>query len=358
MRASHIAFVLMVACPFASQAQLKDENLLQNVPPGYKIASQVRQGNAAITQMVPDGESLKDWSETLAINVFLGEKNATVEQFQDFHLKRWLNGCPERAAVGGIKPVAKGTDNGYPYAIWAVSCKRSPVAGPSEFAWMKAIKGNDSFYVIQKSFRSEPSPEQVAHWVQYLAKLSVCDTRLPDRACPSLDNVVTSKPAPTATTFDGETFTKKFVGSPPAGDKLIEFVRESESFENWTKLIGYRYQQLPGLENDPEKAAVAMAQVVKATNPQAQLQIIANKKSNEALISFVTWPPDHKYTEVNVFRYAKSADGKALVSLQVACRLAVDASMEGIAKLWNIRSSWTNMAAEFDMKNVHSALAQ
>lgn len=226
MRARYITFLLILTFPFASQAQIKNENLLQNVPPGYKIASQVRQGNAAITQMIPDGESLQDWNEILAINVFLGEKNATVEQFQDFHLKRWLNGCPERAAVSDVKLVAKGTDNGYPYAIWVASCKRSSISDPSEFAWIKAIKGNDSFYVIQKSFRSEPSPKQVAHWVQYLEKLAVCDTRLPDRACPSLDNVVASKSAPTATTFDGEIFTKKFVSDPPTGDKLIEFVRE------------------------------------------------------------------------------------------------------------------------------------
>lgn len=161
-----------------------------------------------------------------------------------------------------------------------------------------------------------------------------------------------------ATTFDGESYAKKFIANSPNGDKLLEFVRESESFDNWTKLIGYRYQQLPGLGNDPEKVAAAMAQAVKASNPQAQFQVIANKKTNEAIINFVTWSPDNKYTELNVFRYSKSVDGKALVSLQLACRLKVDASMEGIAKLWNIRSSWTNMAAEFDMKNVHSALVQ
>jgi len=159
------------------------------------------------------------------------------------------------------------------------------------------------------------------------------------------------------TTFDGESFTKIFVGKPPNGDKLLEFVRESETFEKWTKLIGYRYQQLPMLGNDPEKAAEAMAQIIKSTNPQAQSRVIANKKTNEALIDFLTWPPDLEYMEFNVFRYTKSTDGKALVSLQLAYRFT-DASPEGIEKFKKIRSSWINQAAEFDMKNVHSALAQ
>lgn len=189
MRASHIACLLILAFPFAAQAQFKDENLLQKLPAGYKIAMQTRQGNAATTQMVPEGESIKGWSETIAVNVFLGERNATVEQFQKFSVMRWLNGCPGGVGESDVKPVAKGDDNGYPFAIWSLSCKRSPESGPSEFAWFKAIKGNDSFYVIQKSFRSEPSPELAAHWIQYLDKLSVCDTRLPDRVCPSLDDV-------------------------------------------------------------------------------------------------------------------------------------------------------------------------
>jgi len=70
-------------------------------------------------------------------------------------------------------------------------------------------------------------------------------------------------------TLDGESFTKKFVGAPSNGDKLIEFVRESETFENRTKLMGYRYQHLPLIDNDPTKAAIGMAKVVKNTNPAA-----------------------------------------------------------------------------------------
>ena len=189
MRAGKFVWLVILGFPIAAQAQFKDENLLQKLPPGYKIAMQTRNGNAAITQMVPEGESINGWTETITVNVFLGEKKASVEQFQQFSLMRWTGGCPGVAGANEIKPIAKGTDNGYPFAIWSLSCKRAPGAGPSEFAWFKAIKGNDSFYVIQKSSRAEPSPEQAAQWVRYLEKLSVCDTRLADRACPSLADV-------------------------------------------------------------------------------------------------------------------------------------------------------------------------
>ena len=189
MRCSVIAFFWLIALPIASQAQLKDENLLQKLPLGYKIAMQTKQGNAVITQMIPMEESIQNWSEALAVNVFLGERSATIEQFQQFSLTRWISECPGVSGASEVKTISKGNDNGYPFAVWSLACNRPPESGLSEFAWFKAIKGNDSFYVIQKSFRAEPSQEMIANWVQYLGKLSVCDTRLADRKCPALDDV-------------------------------------------------------------------------------------------------------------------------------------------------------------------------
>ncbi|MCW5620227.1 MAG: hypothetical protein KIS79_03875 [Burkholderiales bacterium] len=130
---------------------------------------------------------------------------------------------------------------------------------------------------------------------------------------------------------DGEQFTKRFVGKPPGGDKLIEYVREAESFEKWTKLIGFRYQQLPRIQNDPIKFVSTVAQLVKASNPDAQARIIINDEKEEALLDFVTWPPDGSYIEFNVFRYARSTDGNAVVSLQLAYPSQTDRPKKSIS---------------------------
>jgi hypothetical protein len=182
-------FFFALVASVASYAQFKNENLLQTVPAGYKIAAQTQQGTVGSTQMIPEGETIKNWTETLAVNVFFRERNVSVEQFQQFSLTRWISGCPGVAGANEVKLVSKGLDNGYPFAIWSLSCKRSSEVGLSEFAWFKAIKGNDSFYVIQKSFRTEPSKEKIVKEVQYLEKISVCDTRLQDRKCPLLEDV-------------------------------------------------------------------------------------------------------------------------------------------------------------------------
>ena len=157
--------------------------------------------------------------------------------------------------------------------------------------------------------------------------------------------------------FDNETFTKLFKGRDQNGDKFLEFVRESESFKKWTKLIGLRHQKLPGIANDPQKAAKGMARVVKMSNPDAQSRVIANPKTSEALIDFLTWPSDRKFMEFNVFRFVRSPDGNAVVSLQIAYRFT-DTSAAGINKFREIRKSWINKAVAFDMDKIHATLAR
>ena len=169
---------------------LQGENLLQRLPGGYNIGLQNRRGNAVITQMVPNGESVVDWTETVVVNVFLDERKMTLDQFKTNWQNRWLESCTSSSGISDMHLIAEGTDNGYPFALWTLSCKRFPETVISEHSWLKAIKGNDGFYAIMKSFKFQPTPVQVTRWVQYLKEQSVCDTRLPDRPCPTLVKAV------------------------------------------------------------------------------------------------------------------------------------------------------------------------
>ncbi|THF67420.1 hypothetical protein E6C76_03380 [Pseudothauera nasutitermitis] len=171
--------------PSVCLAQLSDENLLQSFPQGYKVDFQTKKGNMVMTEMVPQAETVDNWTEMITTQIFLGMKNATPEQFQAFMSKAWLTACKD----GGVAPIAKGEENGYPFSIWVQDCPLNPATGKPEKTWFKAIKGNDSFYVVQKAFKFEPSREQVVQWMQYFRSIVVCDTRLADRPCPELEKV-------------------------------------------------------------------------------------------------------------------------------------------------------------------------
>ncbi|MCK6406118.1 MAG: hypothetical protein L6Q60_08895 [Rhodocyclaceae bacterium] len=161
-------------------AQLKDENLLQGIPAGYKIGFQERQGPIITTEMVPEAESSEEWTEMVTSQLFIGLKTVTPETFRAESRKKWLEACKD----GNFAEVASGEEGGYPTALWVLSCPYSKAPGRPEITWFKAIRGQDAFYVVQKAFRFEPSNEQVQQWMRYLRQIRVCDSRIAQRACP------------------------------------------------------------------------------------------------------------------------------------------------------------------------------
>lgn len=182
MRLQRALLTSLISLLLASgaSAQLKDENLLQGMPAGYKIGFQERQGPIIITEMVPESESAEEWTEMVSNQLFIGLKSVSPEAFRAESRKKWLEACKD----GNFAEIASGEENGYPMALWMLSCPHSKAPGRPEITWFKAIRGQDAFYVVQKSFRFEPSNEQVQQSMRYLRQISVCDTRIPQRACP------------------------------------------------------------------------------------------------------------------------------------------------------------------------------
>lgn len=183
-----IIFVILFLVSQSSWAQLQDENLLQNLPAGYKIDFQTKKGNMIITEMVPQGESVKNWSEMVTTQIFLGLKAVTPQQFRDTMQKSWATSCKGAESAS----IAEGAENGYPFAVWIQFCPLNKTTGKPEKTWFKAIKGNDSFYIVQKAFKFDPSEEQVVKWSQYLRSVQVCDTRLADRPCLKIEKKPTN----------------------------------------------------------------------------------------------------------------------------------------------------------------------
>lgn len=173
--------------------------------------------------------------------------------------------------------------------------------------------------------------------------------------------------AETAPMLEGEAFSTKLVGHPADGEKLIEFIRPTETPKNWTRLIAYRFQQIAVLENDPEKYAQAMAQLVKRGNPQANFHIEKNEKGDQAIIDYLTWPPDEKFMEFNVVRFWKAENGKGVASLQYRHRFVPPRATPGnpanteevnrkAKEFHERRLAWGRAAAEADTREVETVL--
>ena len=174
------AVILAALSASAARADLENENLLVTAPPGYKVGFSDKKPNMLMTEFVPAKETVENWTEMVTVQVFFGLK-ATPQQFMDDMGKSWRAACPDAEEA---HTVADAPENGYPTLVWLLSCPKNPGTGKPEITWFKAVQGNDSFYLVQKAFKFEPSKEQITRWMGYLRKVSVCDLRIADRACP------------------------------------------------------------------------------------------------------------------------------------------------------------------------------
>jgi len=159
---------------------LENENLLTTVPDGFKVDYSAKQDNFVITEMVSEGESVDDWSTMITVEIFLSEKNTTPKQYQDTLTERWFGACENSETY----PVADGAENGYNFVLWQLYCPLNSATQKPELTYLKAIQGNDSFYLVQVAFRHEPSDEEVKQWIGYLKEIKVCDSRIAEQACP------------------------------------------------------------------------------------------------------------------------------------------------------------------------------
>ena len=159
---------------------LVNENLLAPVPDGFKIDYHGQENDFVISEMVPEGESVNDWTTLITVEIFLGEKNTTPEQYQQTLTERWFGACENSETY----PIADGVENGYDFVLWQLFCPLNASTQLVEYTFLKAIQGNDSFYLVQVAFRHEPLDAEITQWMNYFKEVQVCDSRIPEQACP------------------------------------------------------------------------------------------------------------------------------------------------------------------------------
>lgn len=145
--------------------------------------------------------------------------------------------------------------------------------------------------------------------------------------------------------FDGETYVKKDAQDSPEV-RRVEYVRENETLDNWTKLIGIRNFKV--LEN-PKEVVLEFAKELKRDDPSSDPAMLISDDGMTAMISFVVGPKDESYGEVNIWRYTKVEGYPGLIAYQFAYR-ATPATDEDTKKLAKDMLRWTKELAETDFK--------
>ena len=165
----------------AAPSQLQAENLLFAPPKNFKIGYH-SDHIGSLTEFVPSGQTVDDWTEMLTVQIFRNLKEVAPAAFLQKIGAQWLNACPE-TPKGSI---LNGQVNGYSVSMLVLKCPKSPSTGKPEATVFRVIKGTDALYSVQYAWRTLPSDEGQ----QALAKSTVCDTRDPSHPCPSFDQLV------------------------------------------------------------------------------------------------------------------------------------------------------------------------
>lgn len=163
----------------AQAVELKNEKIQIKVPEGYKIGWQGRKNNVLLTEMIPDGETVKKWTEMVRAQVYLGRTDVVPEQFRMVMVDSWKKSCPAVHA----KLMNNGKENGYDYSYFLLSCPLNEKTQKPETTAIKVIKGNENFYIVQKVWWAVPSDESTGKWAAYMEKVKVCDATLKDHSC-------------------------------------------------------------------------------------------------------------------------------------------------------------------------------
>ena len=176
------AALLALSAGASSAAGSQDETLIAPIAQGFQLGDQGQSGpGSEIAEYIPKGETVDAWSRMVTVQIFHNLKAYDPDRFAEAIRDRGPAGCPGEQGV----LVKHGQDHGYIYSIWLFTCPLNPATGKPETFYDKLISGADALYSVQYSFRSTLNRDSIPSTLAYLDRVSVCDTRRPDRPCPA-----------------------------------------------------------------------------------------------------------------------------------------------------------------------------
>jgi hypothetical protein len=143
--------------------------MLSEIPRGYKIAYQCATDMGSILELIPERETLSEWTEMLTVQIFPNPNGWTLAGFRAHLSELWADMYPG----GTSEIIERGNEQLRPTLIWSLTCPLNVYTGKPENAWFKAVTHESNVIVVQKAFKFEPSAEAVAFWISFLRDVRV-----------------------------------------------------------------------------------------------------------------------------------------------------------------------------------------
>lgn len=120
-------------------------------------------------EMIPEGETLQDWTEMLTVQIMRNINGYTPASFYAGMKEAWADMCP----CGSTEIVERGREQLQPTLFWRHGCPLNKNTGEPEYTWFKVLIRGGNVVVVQKAFKFEPSGDDIAFWLDFLRELRV-----------------------------------------------------------------------------------------------------------------------------------------------------------------------------------------
>lgn len=163
------------------------ELLIATVPAGWKLDFSTKTPGLRIAEYSPD-DGAEKWTTKIKLESLGGDYLPEPVDFFNSFSEDQEEVCPDSENYSTFS----GKENGYDTSVHLFVCRRNKLSNISLVSLIKVIKGNEYFYVITRSRRAAPLPqdvaalseEEIAGWSLYIRSISVCDTEKPEHPCP------------------------------------------------------------------------------------------------------------------------------------------------------------------------------
>ena len=163
------------------------ERLLAEAPSGWKEVFTSNNPGLRMVEFIPEDQANASWEHKITFESLSGKPLPDPIEF--------LKGlsADQSGTCDGFESFSTFSDfeNGYPTTVRLMICKHSDIINQSQVTMLKAIQGEENFYVITRAQRGPPladdtpalTDEEVVGWTLYLKAISVCDDSA-EHPCP------------------------------------------------------------------------------------------------------------------------------------------------------------------------------
>ena len=168
--------------------KMEGETLLLQPPPAWLRGQERISPKFRIVDFYPASNDRENWYEKLTV-----ESNNLAPLPDPIEFVEALGEAQkEECTASEHQNIVTAEENGYQTSVRLLICGEDKKTGRVRVSLVKAILGNESFYTISHTKRSDPlatkqapiSKKEIGQWSLYLRSVKLCDTNNPDHPCP------------------------------------------------------------------------------------------------------------------------------------------------------------------------------